>query len=127
MQCIEQPSQQVIFDGKGQVNYTEIPPQETQPITLTVSKTAPGENYEIEPARIESSAPWLAREQAVWSHANQIDADNGSLRLDLVENRLYVTQVEADGNAQFRRFHCERMTEESAPPSPSPSKGTGSD
>jgi hypothetical protein len=112
LSCVEQPGKQVTFDGAGQVNYTEVAPASQEPITLSVIKTEPGEAYDIEPARIQSSATWLVREHALWLRENQVAADNGRLRIDLVENRIHITDATADGNARFRRFDCERLAEE---------------
>lgn len=115
--CVEEPARQVVFDGKGQVNYTEVAAPSSEPITLAIIKTGiktgtdsrPKEAYAIEPARIESKASWLARARAVWSSENRIDADNGRLRIDLSDNRLYLTEANSDGSALFRRFQCERL------------------
>lgn len=114
LSCVEQPGKQVTFDGAGQVNYTEVAPPSQEPVTIRVIKTEPGEAYDIEPARIESSAAWLNREHALWLRENQVAADNGRLRIDLVENHLQITDATADGNAHFRRFDCERLAEERA-------------
>ncbi|WPL17814.1 hypothetical protein Thiowin_02856 [Thiorhodovibrio winogradskyi] len=111
--CVEQPARQVTFDGEGQVKYTEIAPEHQDPVTLTLIKIAPGEDYEIEPARIESSADWLNRTRALWSRGNQVAADNGRLRIDLVKNRLFITEAKTDGNADFRRFDCEDVATDS--------------
>ncbi|EIC20994.1 hypothetical protein [Thiorhodovibrio frisius] len=114
LSCVEQPTRQVSFDGQGQVSYTEVAAENQEPITLTIIKTSPGEAYNIEPARIESSAAWLNRAEAVWSRETQVDADNGRLRIDLSNNQLYITEAEADGNAHFRRFHCEPVVADEA-------------
>lgn len=113
LECVEQPARQVQFGDDGQVHYGETSALMSHPVTLTVIRIEPTSNYAIEPARIDSEIPWLRRERAVWTREDQIDADNGRLRINLATQTLLITEVAADGNARFRRFVCQRQTEPS--------------
>lgn len=116
LQCTESPVKEVAFDSGGQVTYQESAALSQGVLSLTISKSDPDQAaYRIEPARIESSVDWLDRPQAVWSREDQIDADNGRLRIDLRKNRLFLTEPLPNGNARFRRFECERVEDEPAP------------
>jgi hypothetical protein len=114
LRCMEQTANQVAFGADGQVNYSQAPPAHPDPVLLTLIKTDPDGTHEIEPARIESNVPWLERERAIWSRENQVTADQGRLRVNLVDNRLYLTEAPTAENAHFRRFTCERLTPPSA-------------
>ncbi|MBK5967969.1 hypothetical protein CCR91_04100 [Thiorhodovibrio winogradskyi] len=120
LECVEQPSRQVTFDGEGRVDYSEAAPPSQEPVRITAIKTEPGQDYPIAPARIESTAPWLERTQATWTRGQRIDADNGRLHIDLVDSALFLTEAGTDGNARFRRFDCKQVAEDISGGEPTP-------
>jgi hypothetical protein len=104
--CTEQPVRHVAFGDAGQVTYEELPPREPEPVRITVIRSDTSQRYVIDAARIESETPYLAVEQATWTHGQQVDADAGRLRLNLKTNVLSVAETGTAGQAAFRRFQC---------------------
>ncbi|MCF7991701.1 MAG: hypothetical protein K9M02_14755 [Thiohalocapsa sp.] len=110
--CIEQPANRVVFGDDGSVDYREIPPAETEPVTLSVTRADPGGDYPIDAARIDSTVPYLAVENATWTAGHQVDARQGQLRINLETDVLTLTETDHAGQAAFRRFECERQPAE---------------
>jgi hypothetical protein len=108
--CTEQPAKRVAFGDDGTVDYREVPPAETAPVTVTITRLDAGAGYAVDAARIDSSAPYLAVEKATWTAGHQVDANQGQLRINLDNNIVTLTETGADGQAAFRRFECERLS-----------------
>lgn len=107
--CREQPMRAVSFGDPGQVSYGEQPPQEREPVTLTISKTEPGEDFHFDYASIEASRPYLAVDEAIWISGKQIEAQEGRFKLNLDNLVMTLTETDPDGSARFRRFACEEQ------------------
>lgn len=107
--CIEQPIRAVSFGEPGEVNYGEQPPQESEPVSLTVTKTAPGEDFHFDYANIEATVPYLRVEEAIWIRGKQIEAQEGRFKINLDNLVMTLTETDPDGSARFRRFTCERV------------------
>jgi hypothetical protein len=105
--CREQPMRAVSFGEPGEVSYGEQPPQETEPVMLTVTKTAPGEDFHFDYASIEAGRPYLAVEEAIWISGKQIEAQEGRFKINLDNLVMTLTETDPDGSARFRRFQCE--------------------
>ena len=105
--CTEGPMRVVSFGEAGQVNYGEQPPTETAPVTLTITKTGAGQDFNVDSAAIETDTHGLAAGDAVWIKGKQIEAQNGRFRINLENLMMTLTEVEPDGSARFRRFACE--------------------
>jgi hypothetical protein len=107
--CTEQPSNRVEFGPEGQVDYREHPPVETEPVAVSVVRQSEGRGYAVDAARIESDRDYLAVDLATWTAGNQITAREGRIRINLETDVLAVAEVDAAGNAAFRRFDCVRQ------------------
>jgi hypothetical protein len=104
--CTEQPVRHVAFGDAGQVTYEELPPKEQEPVHISVIRSDTGKRYVIDEARIESDRPYLNVDRAAWTHGEQIDAEQGRIRLNLKNYVLTVVETGTDGQANFRRFQC---------------------
>jgi hypothetical protein len=107
LRCTEQPMRAVSFGKPGEVSYGEQPPKETEPVTLTVTKTASGEDFKFDYAAIEASAPYLAVDEAIWISGKQIEAQEGRFKINLDNLVMTLTETDPDGSARFRRFECQ--------------------
>ncbi len=110
LRCVEQPMRAVAFGEPGELSYGEQAPKESDPIDLLVTKSRPGEDFNIDFALIESSAGYLETEEAVWLADKQIEAQQGRFKLNLSNLTMTLTETDPDGSARFRRFECEQRS-----------------
>ncbi len=106
--CVEQPMRAVSFGAPGELSYGEQPPKESDPVDVLVTKSRPGEDFNYDFARIESSAEDLETEEAIWLTGKQIEAQQGRFKINLENLMMTLTENEADGSARFRRFECRK-------------------
>jgi hypothetical protein len=114
--CHEQPRREALFTTDGQVHYTTHAVTTDQPIQVTATKTTPGQNYQFEPARLESSVSYLNRADVLWTAQESVATHDGSVRIDLNTDEIFITQLNDTGHAQFIHFQCQRLP----PPAPQP-------
>jgi hypothetical protein len=105
--CTEQPMRAVSFGEPGEVDYGQQPPKEAEPVGLTVTKTAPGEDFKFDYATIEATVPDLAVDEAIWISGKQVEAQEGRFKINLDNLVMTLTETDPDGSARFRRFECE--------------------
>lgn len=113
--CQEEPMRAVSFGEPGEVSYGEQPPRESEPVTLTLTKTAPGEDFQFDYATIDASAPDLSATDAIWIKGKQIEAQHGRFKINLNNLVMTLTETDPDGSARFRRFQCEKRLSAEGP------------
>ncbi len=116
--CIEQPMRAVAFGEPGELSYGEQAPKEPEPIDVLINKSRPGEDFNYDFAIIESSAGYLATDEAIWLTGKQIEAQQGRFKINLENLVMTLTETDPDGSARFRRFECERRQPDDATAAP---------
>jgi membrane-bound inhibitor of C-type lysozyme len=104
--CIEQAGLRVVVGANGQMASEATPASGPDPVPVHVINLQHRTSGPAIPARIDSSDDNLTASTATWQPGNSVSADDGRLRLDLINRSLYLVTPELGNQAHFRRFSC---------------------